>query len=55
MELEVGRLTPLMVACAKGHHQVVLVLLELGADVRHYIPPSRSPLGAAIEGSVAQN
>ena len=54
VEYELERLTPMMTACAHGHQQVVHVLLELGADVNHNTQPMRSPLGAAIEGSVTQ-
>ncbi|XP_070182676.1 E3 ubiquitin-protein ligase MIB2-like isoform X2 [Littorina saxatilis] len=51
VELEIQRLTPLILACNRGHRQVVRVLLDCGADVNHCIPPHRTTIGAALERS----
>ncbi|XP_070206650.1 E3 ubiquitin-protein ligase MIB2-like [Littorina saxatilis] len=48
MECAVSDLTPLMIACARGHPEVVRVLLECDADPNHRIE-RKSPMGAALE------
>ncbi|XP_070208056.1 uncharacterized protein [Littorina saxatilis] len=45
-------LTPLILACVEGSksRRVVDTLLELGANVNHGMPPSKTPLYACLQG-----
>ncbi|GIL65200.1 hypothetical protein Vafri_18994 [Volvox africanus] len=45
--------TPLLVAAAKNHYQILQLLIQLGANV-HYINPSRDSAGSALHEAAAR-